>query len=151
MQNGRHVSLRPVDGERETGDQDDYGLLVDGVDLLHQLFLRKRDALSVAAFASVAGHCAGQGAAAVHCVVPIVRHVWTARRVVANHNHRDIRRFGRIDGRIAKFLGGIIHLDVRTQFSLDPLERRNGIRGCAAVPVPMDGVGQRPNHRNRLD
>ena len=44
---------------------------------------------------------------------------------------------------MAEFVGGVIDLDVGADGVCDACERRDGVGRRAAVPVPVDGVGER--------
>ena len=152
MQDGGYVGLRPVDGEREAGNQDDDGLRIHGVDLLDELLLIQFDGFAVAAFAAIAGDRAGQrNAAALRGVVPVVPHVGTAGRVVAHHYHGHLGFARGVYRGIAHFVGGVVDGDVGTQFLLDALQRRDRIRRRAAIPIPVDGVGERANYGNGFE
>src|ERR1019366_1545113 len=47
--------------------------------------------------------------------------------------------------------GRVVDLDAWARFILDSLKRRDSVRRCAAVPIPVDGVGQWPDHGDRID
>ena len=151
VQDRRHMLLAPVNSKGKTRNQHHHSLWVHGVHLPHQLLLRQIDDLPIASFAPVAGHGAGKRPASVRRVHPVMRHVWPAGRIVPHHHHRNIGMARGRDRGLAQLIGRVVHLHVRTNFILDPLERRDLIRRCPAIPVPVDRIRQGPNHRDRLD
>ena len=90
VQDGGDVLLRPVDGVREAGDEHHDGARLHGEDLLDELLLLEGEGFAVAAFAAVGGDGAGERAAAVDGLVPVVRHVGAAGGVVADDDDGDV-------------------------------------------------------------
>src|ERR1019366_3094617 len=136
----------------EAGDKNDSRLGIDGIHLLHQLLLGKTYALTIASFASVAGHGARESySAAVGGAEPVMRHIRAACGVVTDHHNRYIGSTRRVDSSVSNLIGRVVDLDAWARFILDSLKRRDSVRRCAAVPIPVDGVGQWPDHGDRID
>ena len=102
---------------------------------------RVRD-LAVAAFAAVGGDGAGECAAAVDGLVPVVRHVGAAGGVVADDDDGDVGALCGGGGLLAEFGRCVVDFDVGAGGGGDAGERRDGVGRRAAVPVPVDGVGE---------
>ena len=151
VQNRRDIRLRPVDCIRKTRHQDHHGLRIHRIHLLDKLLLRQRNHLAVPPLAPITRHRTWQRPSAVGRVVPVVRHIRTARRIVAHHHHRHVGRLRRLHRSVTDLVRSIVHLHSRAHLIPDPIQRRHRMRRRATVPVPVHRIGQRPNHRNRLD
>src|ERR1017187_10816747 len=119
VQDRGDVGLRPIDGDGEAGDKNDSRLGIDGIHLLHQLLLGKTYALTIASFASVAGHGARESySAAVGGAEPVMRHIRAACGVVTDHHNRYIGSTRRVDSSVSNLIGRVVDLDAWARFIL---------------------------------
>ena len=145
------LRLRPVDRVRKARDQHHHRLRIRRVHLLHQLFLIQVDAFAIASFASIAGRRCRAASAAVRslyqsCAMsgPHVGSLPTTTTATSDASrcvHRCIAQSRRPRNSPSR--------SAPTSF-LMPCERRDGVRRRAAIPVPVNGIGERSNHRDRL-